>query len=217
VAWRDRILRFVAVGVVAFVVVLPWVAYNLSRFNHPVTLSTGFGITLANTNCDLTYYGDHVGYWSPQCIPEIPRPKRWDQSDDELFLRKTAIRYIKGHERRFPIVVAARMGRMWNLYRPLQQARLDFFEGRPVWASHIALVVFYPTALLAIWGGVLTRRRRIPLSPVLAPIVMVTVSAVITFGHARYRAPAEASVCILAAVGIDTLIRYAQARAPSSK
>lgn len=199
--WRERIVRLVVVGLAAFVVVLPWVAYNLTRFNNPVTLSTGLGITLANTNCDLTYYGDRIGYWSPQCIPEIPRPPGWDQSDDERYLREVALDYIRSHQRRYPVVVAARIGRMWNLYKPFQQVELDFYEGRPVWANRLALGVFYPVALLAIGGAVVTRRRRIPLSPVVAPIVMVTVSAVITFGHARYRAPAEASVCILAAIG----------------
>jgi 4-amino-4-deoxy-L-arabinose transferase-like glycosyltransferase len=203
--WRDRILRLVACGGVAFLVVLPWVGYNLTRFNRPVTLSTGFGITLANTNCDITYYGDRLGYWSPECIPEIERPAGWDQSDDERFLRTTGLDYIRAHETRFPVVVAARLGRMWNLYRPLQQADLDYFEGRPVWANHVALVVYYPMVVLAVYGAVVTRRRRIPLLPVLAPVVMVTVSAVITFGHARYRAPAEAALCVLAAVALTNL------------
>jgi 4-amino-4-deoxy-L-arabinose transferase-like glycosyltransferase len=214
--WRNRIARLAVTAAVAFLVVLPWVGYNLSRFNHPVTLSTGLGITLANTNCDITYYGDRTGYWSPLCIPDIERKKGWDQSDDERFLRETALDYIRAHEKRFPIVVAARLGRMWNLYRPLQQAELDFYEGRPVWASHLALVAFYPTALLAIYGGILVRRRRIPLLPVVAPVLMVTMSAVITFGHARYRAPAEAALCILAAVGIDRLVVLWRHRHPST-
>jgi len=213
--WRDRILRLVVVGVMAFVVVAPWVGYNLTRFNHPVTLSTGFGITLANTNCDITYYGDRTGYWSPGCIPVLKRTAEgWDQSDDEKFLRKTGMDYIRSHQKRFPVVVAARLGRMWNLYRPLQQVDLDYYEGRPVWASRLALVVFYPIALLAIYGAVLTRRRRIPLMPVLAPVVMVTLSAVITFGHARYRAPAEAALCILAAVAITHLLPHPRDASP---
>jgi 4-amino-4-deoxy-L-arabinose transferase-like glycosyltransferase len=60
--WRERALRLAVTCVVAFLVVAPWAGYNLTRFNHPVTLSTGFGITLANTNCDITYYGDRTGY-----------------------------------------------------------------------------------------------------------------------------------------------------------
>jgi 4-amino-4-deoxy-L-arabinose transferase-like glycosyltransferase len=204
--WRTRVARLAAVALSAFVVVLPWAAYNLGRFNQPVMLSTGLGITLANTNCDLTYYGDRVGYWSPACIPEIPRPPGWDQSDDEQFLRERAIDYIRSHQRRFPVVVAARIGRMWNLYKPLQQIDLDFWEGRPVWASRLALGVFYPMAMLAAAGAIALRRRRLPLSPLLAPVVLVTVSAVITFGHARYRAPAEVSLCILAAVGATTIL-----------
>jgi 4-amino-4-deoxy-L-arabinose transferase-like glycosyltransferase len=214
--WRDRLARLVLVGLAAFLVVLPWVGYNLTRFNHPVTLSTGFGITLANTNCDITYYGPLTGYWSPRCIPEIPRPRNWDQSDDERFLRRTGLDYIGSHQRRFPVVVAARLGRMWNFYRPFQQIDLDYFEGRPRWASQLGLLVFYPTVGLAIYGGVLARRRRIPLMPVVAPVIVVTLSAVITFGHARYRAPAEATICILAAVGLAHLVRPRAERTPAT-
>lgn len=211
--WRDRILRLLASGAVAFLVVAPWVGYNLNRFNHPVTLSTGFGITLANTNCDITYYGDRTGYWSPECIPDIERTTPgWDQSDDEQVLRETGLDYIRSHTKRFSVVVAARLGRMWNLYRPLQQVQLDYYEGRPVWANRLALLVFYPTALLAIYGVVLTRRRGIPLSPVIAPVLVVTLSAVITFGHARYRAPAEVALCVLAAVGVVELLERLRRR-----
>jgi len=206
-AWRDRLVRLVAVGVAAFVVCLPWVGYNLARFNHPVTLSTGFGITLANTNCDLTYYGDRTGYWSPECIPAFQRTRGQDQSDDELFLRRTGLDYITSHKGRFPVVVAARLGRMFNLYAVRQQVELDFWEGRPTWASWIALGFFYPTMALAALGAVATRRRRIPLSPLLGPVVVVVANAVLTFGHARYRAPAEGVLCVLAAVGVDAMVR----------
>jgi hypothetical protein len=103
---------------------------------------------------------------------------------------------------------------MWNLYRPFQQIQLDVYEGRPVWASRLGLLVFYPTALLAIYGGVLARQRRVPLMPVIAPVLMVTVSALITFGHARYRAPAEAAICILAAVGVAQLLERSRSPGP---
>lgn len=202
---RDRVVRIAVVVLVALAVTSPWVAYNLSRFNHPVLLSTGLGITLANTNCDLTYYGEHLGYWSPECIPPVPRAPGLDQSDDERFLRERALDYIGSHTRRFPIVVAARLGRMWNLYQPFQQARLDYYEGRPVWASHLALGFFYPLLVMAGYGAMAVRRRGIPVSPLVAPVLMVVISAVITFGHARYRAPAEGAICILAAVAIDAL------------
>jgi len=206
-AWRDRLGRFVLIGVVAGVVCAPWVGYNLTRFNHPVTLSTGFGITLANTNCDITYYGDRTGYWSPDCIPPFERARGEDQSDDEQSLRQVGLDYIRSHQRRYPVVVLARLGRMFNVYRVGQQVQFDYYEGRPTWASRIGLGFFYPTVLLAALGVVALRRRRVPISPLVGPIVLVVVNAVITFGHARYRAPAEGVLCVLAAVGLDAVVR----------
>ena len=43
---RDRVKCAVVAVVVAAIPVLPWVGYNLSRFNEPVTLSTGGDFTL---------------------------------------------------------------------------------------------------------------------------------------------------------------------------
>ena len=43
--------------VLAIVVIAPWAGYNLSRFHQPVTLSTGFGLTLSSANCIRTPLG----------------------------------------------------------------------------------------------------------------------------------------------------------------
>jgi len=205
----DSVLRrFERLGVVivaAVVVIAPWVGYNISRFNHPVFLSNT-GTSVANTNCDITYYGPLVGYWSPDCIPHFTRAPGEDQSDDDIFLRRVGLDYIRAHERRFPIVVAARIGRMWGLFRPAQQIRLEYFEGRPRWAGWLALITLYVTLPLVVYGGFVTRRRRIPLAPLLAPIVLATLTAVSTFGVSRYRATAEPALCILIAVAIDALL-----------
>jgi 4-amino-4-deoxy-L-arabinose transferase-like glycosyltransferase len=215
--------RFERLGVVivaAVVVIVPWVGYNLSRFNHPVFLSNT-GTSVANTNCDITYYGPLVGYWSPACIPQFTRAPGEDQSDDDIFLRRVGLDYIRAHERRFPVVVAARIARMWGVFRPAQQIRLEYYEGRPRWAGWLALGTLYATVLVAVYGGVVTRRRRIPLTPLLAPIILVIITAMSTFGVSRYRAPAEPALCILIAVGIDALLvrlwprRFVPERSPS--
>jgi hypothetical protein len=200
-----RLERLGIVIVASVVVIAPWVGYNLSRFNHPVFLSNT-GTSVANTNCDITYYGDLVGYWSPACIPPFTRAPGEDQSDDDIFLRRVGLDYIKAHERRFPVVAAARIARMWGVFRPAQQIRLEYYEGRPRWAGWLALLVLYVTVPLAVYGGVMTRRRRIPLAPLVAPILLVTITAVSTFGVSRYRAPAEPALCILLAVGIDAVL-----------
>ncbi len=62
--------------------IVPWVAYNSTRFEHPVFLSNGAGSVLMTANCDSwvprdepqdagqyrgTYHGNYVGYWSIYC------------------------------------------------------------------------------------------------------------------------------------------------------
>ncbi|HUF85542.1 MAG TPA: glycosyltransferase family 39 protein, partial [Acidimicrobiia bacterium] len=53
---RNR-LRQLAIPVLTFAVTLaPWVGYNLTRFDRPVVISTGFELTLNISSCDDTYY-----------------------------------------------------------------------------------------------------------------------------------------------------------------
>ena len=48
-------------------VLTPWVAFNLARFDHTVLLSENIGGTLATSNCDQVYYGQLIGYWYYPC------------------------------------------------------------------------------------------------------------------------------------------------------
>src|SRR6185437_10581862 len=60
----DRWKRVGAVAVMSVVIIGPWVGYNLTRFEHPVLLSNGFGATLQGGSCDATFYGRDIGYWA---------------------------------------------------------------------------------------------------------------------------------------------------------
>jgi hypothetical protein len=63
-------------------------------------------------------------------------------------------------------------------------------------------------------GAVILRRRRTSLLPLLALPVMVTVTAACAYGITRFRAPAEITIVVLAAVAVDHLYRQ---RSHSSK
>ena len=157
-------------------VMAPWVGHNLYRFNQPVTLSYGLAGVLTQANCDKTYEGEYLGYWHPDCsfldetigpsaqqclrtparCAEIYGARFGDESDAAKLGQQEGLDYISAHRGRVPVVVAARVGRIWGLFRPGQQVRIDAVgEGRPLWVSRAALITFYE--LVAV--GVVWRRK----------------------------------------------------------
>jgi 4-amino-4-deoxy-L-arabinose transferase-like glycosyltransferase len=203
-AWRPFLLRLLAIGALAGAVMAPWVIRNLTTFEKPVTLSTGVGITLTYTNCDATYYGDLLGYWNFPCI--APVPNEADQSLDEALLRKRGIDYITSHKSRIPVVVLARVGRQWGLYRPMQHVEKDVYDDRPAALSRIGLAQYYAFMALAIGGAVVLYRRKVWLWPLLSMFVVVTITAATSYGTTRFRTPAEVSIVVLAGVAIDAIV-----------
>jgi 4-amino-4-deoxy-L-arabinose transferase-like glycosyltransferase len=211
--WRDKsALAATAVGA-ALLVVAPWVGFNLARFEKPTFISTNDGITLAGANCDEMYHGPGIGLWTlGDCTGSLDRPG--DQSQVSSQYRHKAFDYISHHKTRVPIVVLARVARTWSLYRPLDMVTFNAGEDRERWVTRLGLVAYYPTLIAAIGGGLVLwrRRRRAALWVLCTPIAVVTIGAVITYGQTRFRAPAEPSLAVLAAVGIVALIDRLRAR-----
>lgn len=202
--WKRRIRDFAIVGVAGVAVISPWVIRNLTQFEKPVFLSTGLDITMAVTNCDETYNGYYRAFWYMPCATRHTPPEG-DLSEEALFWRELATDYISEHRDEVPGIVAMRVGRMWGLYRPFQQVQLNRLEGHKTWISWMALGWFYVLVPAAAAGLVLLRRRRVPIIPFLAPVVSVTLAAMLTFGNTRYRAAAEITLVVCAAVTFVTL------------
>ncbi|HEY8216832.1 MAG TPA: glycosyltransferase family 39 protein [Acidimicrobiia bacterium] len=204
---RARVQRAGVVLVVAALPVLPWVGFNVARFHHPVTLSTGGDFTLGNTYCDSTFYGERFGWWDLRCMDN-----RWklpgDESDVSLHFREKGLDYLSAHLDRFPAVVAARIGRMWDVYKPIQKIPWDAIEnGRsPDELTYLGLFQFYVLAPLAIAGLVILRRRKTIIYPLVGLAVTCTLAAMIAFGSTRYRVPAEIAIVIGAAVSLVALV-----------
>lgn len=206
VSWRRR-LAFLGVGAaVAVGGVAPWVGYNLSRFQDPVFISSGLGITLASTNCDQTYFGPMEGYWQQKCALAAPVDARADESVQGAEAESYALHYIRTHENRLGPVLAARLGRAFGLFHPIQQIKYDStIETRPYRWAVVGLAMYYGLALLSVVGGLVLRRRHVPVFPLLAIGVTVVISVMIAFGDTRYRTAFEVSLAILAAVALDHL------------
>jgi 4-amino-4-deoxy-L-arabinose transferase-like glycosyltransferase len=200
--------RFQFLGVIALVgvaIIGPWVVRNLTTFDEPTVLGTGFGWVLAYGNCDATYSGPLLGYWSDGCAPK-DYPPGLEESRVDLIARKEAVKYIEHHLSRAPLVAAARVGRVWDVFRPAQNVQLnEFYERRGHVASWAVLVGYYLMMPFAIGGLVVMRRRRIPIFPMLAIALSVTITVATSFGITRYRAPVDVVLPLLAAIAVGAL------------
>lgn len=219
--WGKRLRVLTAAALASLVMIAPWVGYNFSRFDKHVYLAAGDGYVLGVGNCEQTYSGPFLGYWTPFCILGPGRkdpPPGSDMSDKSAFYRHEAIEFIKHHKRQVPKVVLARVGRLWGVFRPGQNARLDIdVEGRgevPVW---LGVAGYYLLVPFAVAGAIILRRRRVKIWPFLVVVVVVaTVTAAISFGITRYRAAAEVVLVLFGAVGFDALLSWIVRRRRSS-
>jgi 4-amino-4-deoxy-L-arabinose transferase-like glycosyltransferase len=214
-AWKER-LRLAGVCALAGLVVLaPWLIYTGTQFDKPVLLTSGTGLILASGSCDEVFYGKYLGYYA-NCLEEVP-PLGIDETQREASARREALDYLSEHKSRLPIVAAARVGRIWGVFKPSQTTFFDWWlEGRGHWASVVGAFSYYLLMPFAIGGVVVLRRRKIPISPIIALAIIVTLAAATTFGVTRYRTPAEVGIVVAAAVCADAIIRWLRSRTAAS-
>jgi hypothetical protein len=179
--------------------------------------SSSLGSVLSAASCDAVYYGPNIGYYD-NCF-DGPWPSGdLDESERDAVPRDAAIEYMKDHADRLPVVALARVGRMWGVFKPGQTTFFDWsIEGRGRAPSWIGLFAYYALIPFSIYGFVRLARRRITILPLLAAPIILTLAALATFGVTRYRAPAEVSIVVTAAIGVvaavDALRRGGRGRA----
>ena len=222
---RRRLGRALAAAAVAAALCAPWVTANLVRFSEPVLLSSNVGLTLAGANNPQTYGGGAIGFWSLEHAQAVVDVSGLDQGEASAAYTEAAVEYALDNSERWPAVLAARIGRVWSLYRPLQMADLNQGEGREVWASLLALAGYGLLAPAAVWGWIVLRRRRAgsrqaaaghcgapepsPAGPcgawlLAVPFVHVTLVAAAVYGLVRLRVPAEVALVVLAGVAVTS-------------
>jgi len=218
---KDSLHLAVVAGLCGAVLIVPWVARNLVTFQHTTILTTGTGAALSAASCPQTYSGASLG-WYYNCF-DGPYPDKVvdprtgftievdsqgrpiDESGRDIEPMKQAKAWILDHRSEYPKVVAARVGRLWGWFRPAQTTRFEIaLESRGAWQSWAALVGLYLTEISGIAGLVIMRRRRLPISPVLALVGVATFGAAITFGVGRYRSTAEIALLLASSVAVST-------------
>lgn len=201
-AKRFRVRNLAVAAAVMAVVIAPWVIRNAVTFDEPVGLSTNLGTLVAGANCDQTYYGDHLGVWISACLPRHPPGRKTNLRANT----RAGLDYAGDHLGRVPVVVGARVLRLWGLYRPGQQLFDPIFrEGRNSGAVVAGQIVFYLALVAAAFGAWQLRRRRDTLVVLAAPVVMVTIMAALAYGIMRFRLPAEIPIVVLASVALARL------------
>ena len=204
-----RVKNIALAALASLLVLAPWFIRNSQSFNVPVPLSTNGNELFVYANCDEVYSGKYLGFWQFDCQEQLRRSgidATGDEAEKSLFWREIGFDYAKEHISELPKVVAARVGRQWELFRPFQNAEFAYIEGRNGDAAYAGLFMYYGLAVPALYGAFLIRKRKAGLLPLAALFISVTMTAMYAYGTTRFRVPAEPALCVLAAVGIFPLL-----------
>ena len=208
-SWRTWILRPALVAGAALLTVAPWVAFNLVRFERPVTLTTNDGTTLLGSYCDRTFSGPERGGWSVFCVTDDDPAYSMDEEPSVRSARQRsmAFTYARHHARDVPAVVAARLGRTLDVYGLGSLVAQDVGEERYRWASRAGIVSWWVLAGAALVG--IRHVRRWERWVLALPVAAVLVTTVVFYGGHRIRSSMEPTVVVLAAVAaVTTLDRW---------
>ena len=119
--------------------------------------------------------------------------------------RIEALTYIGDNLDDQPRVAAARLGRLWSVYRPLQMVDFNTGEGRERWASNLALVGFWIAVPVALVGWWRLGRDRVTRWPLAVLALHVSLIGMLFYGIPRFRVPAEIAVVVCSATAIHWL------------
>lgn len=176
-----------------------WTVRNSIALDHFQPLTNNGGSLLAGANCKEVYSGVFIGSWRFDCIPA-------SSSRDETVrlaeARDVGIAFMRDHADELPAVVAARLGRTFGAWDIRSSLVIEQYQGRDyhwLWAAWFIWLALAPVAVL---GAVVHRRAGRELWPLLASVVTVVLVTMTTYGSQRFRAAAEPSIIVLAAVGL---------------
>ncbi len=208
-------------------VVVPWTIRNQTTFHSFVAVSNNLGTALAGANCGPTYSGEFLGSWrstfgpgdasSGECFTGFNgRQPHFNEATAAGAARSQGVDFMRDHVSSLPKVAAARLLRTFGMFRPDQQINLEALEGRPeVWERLGTWFdwLLYP---FAVGGLILLIRRRAPVWPLIAAVLSVIASTLVTYGNQRFRIGAEPAIIVGAATGAVALGQRWRRDSPSA-
>ncbi|MGQ0823427.1 MAG: ArnT family glycosyltransferase [Actinomycetota bacterium] len=206
------------------VVVAPWTVRNAIRLDAFVPVSTNAATLVDGANCDPVYSGRQLGLWRETFSQFGDAARTHPQSEacfegfaiadpgfEEAEVAKRHLRagagYARDHVGSLPKIATVRILRTWGVYAPGQQIDFESLEGRPRAWQRAGTTMHWFALPFAIAGIVICVRLRVPIGPLLAPIIAVTAVAAATYGQQRFRVAAEPVILVAAAVGMSELAR----------
>ncbi|MEO6627953.1 MAG: glycosyltransferase family 39 protein [Aquihabitans sp.] len=218
-ALRSNLFHLAAAAMACVAVLAPWTVRNAVTFNHVVALSTNSDEVVVYANNPYAYGtadgGRFLGFWFYPWQDELRRQNGeppGDASDKALYWRQQGLAYARAHKDRLPVVVAARVGRAWNVYAPFQNASFDQIDGKSRAVSVAGVWAWWAVLAGSIPALIILRRRKVTIIPFLALAGTVTLSAIYAYGGNRFRTPLDLAALVLTAVTIDAALRQLDAR-----
>ncbi len=217
---RRNLVNLAAAGVACVLVLAPWAVRNSLRFEMPVPLSTNSDEVLVYANNPYAYgtadEGRFLGFWfypwQDQIRAQIGGEPPGDAAQRAAFWGDQGRSYAREHLDRLPVVLAARLGRAWNLYAPFQNAAFDKIDGKSERVSIAGVWAWWAALALSMPAVVILRRRSVTILPFVGLAATVSISALYAYGGNRFRTPLDVAVLVLAAVTVEWLGRQFSGR-----
>lgn len=204
---------------VALAVVLPWAAFNATRFGGKLVVTNNLGETLSAANCQATYYprsklgpNPAFGYYAFLCALAAKNVQldqgitREDKVDAGQ--RAIALNYAKAHWKRLPIVVPLREAWAWSLWQPAYVANALVENGRLLWVTWGQIVGIWLMLPLAAAGAVIRRRARQAIWPLLGLVGVAAINIGLFLPSYRYRLAAIPALVLLTATTLEAAWRW---------
>ena len=212
---RRNVAHLAVAGLACAVVLAPWTVRNTMRFEEFVPLSTNSDEVLVYANNPYAYGtedgGRFLGFWfypwQDQLREQFGGEPPGDASQRAKFWGDQGRTYARDHADRLPVVLAARLGRAWNLYAPFQNAAFDKIDGKSERVSVAGVWAWWAALALSVPGLVLLRRRGATVLPFVGLAATVTISSLYAYGGNRFRTPLDVAVLVLAAVALEAALR----------
>jgi hypothetical protein len=195
VLWRSgrrAATLLIACGVFCLVL-LPWMVRGYVVHHQLVPITSAGGVVLWFGNNPIVMATPALRgraltgeYWRDDPALALP------EMEQSRVFGLRAMQFIREHARDMPALVLAKLARLWNPFPTLESA----------WSSRLASLTWIPILVCFVAGVVRAWIHRDPrIWPPLVPVLAVTITAAVYCADARFRAPADPAIVLVASYG----------------